>query len=99
MLIQGHEGIIRLFPVWPRDKDAKFVRLRAKYAFVVSSELKDGKVRYVKILSEKGRDCVVQNPWPGKTVIVTRKNGTKEQLKGEQFKFKTNAGETVLLGL
>jgi len=97
MLLQGHEGILRLFPVWPKSRDAKFVTLRAKYAFLVSSELKDGEVRYVRILSEKGRDCTVQNPWPGKTVTLERGNRRKDKLRGDRLAFKTKPGQTLLL--
>ena len=68
MLMQSHEGIIRFFPVWPTDKDARFGTLRAHGAFLISAEMKQGVVRGVKIFSEKGRDCTVQNPWPGKSV-------------------------------
>jgi len=97
MLLQGHEGILRLFPVWPRSKDAKFVRLRAKYAFLVSSELKNGQVQYVTILSEKGRDCKMQNPWPGQAVTLERTNGSEEILTGSEFTISTDKGETVRL--
>jgi hypothetical protein len=97
MLLQGHEGILRLFPVWPKSKDAKFVRLRAKYAFLVSSELKDGQVQYVTILSEKGRDCKVQNPWPGQAVTLKRTNGSKEILTGSEFTIDMKQGEIVRL--
>lgn len=97
MLMQSHEGVLRLFPVWPRSKDAKFVTLRAKYAFLVSSELKDGDVQFATILSEKGRDCTVQNPWPGKTVTLTRKDGKTQTFKGKTFSFTTEPGEQVRL--
>ncbi len=62
------EGVLRLFPAWPKDRDARFGNLRTHGAFLVSGELKDGKVQYVSITNERGRDCVVQNPWPGKDV-------------------------------
>jgi hypothetical protein len=97
MLMQSHEGIIRLFPVWPRSKDAKFVTLRAKYAFLVSSELQDGEVHYVKILSEKGRDCIVQNPWPGRAVELQRSDDGSERLAGRTFVIPTKPSETIKL--
>jgi len=96
MLMQSHEGIIRLFPVWPKSRDAKFVTLRAKYAFLVSSELTGGKVQYVTIQSEKGRDCTVQNPWPGRTVTVLRKDGA-ETRRGQTITIATRTGETIRL--
>ena len=95
MLLQSHEGIIRLFPVWPRDRDARFGSLLTYGAFLVSAELKNGAVTGVKILSEKGRDCTVQNPWPGKSVTLNRNGKKAETCSGERFTFRTRVGETV----
>ncbi len=90
----GH--LLRVFPVWPKEKDAKFVNIRAWGAFLVSSELKGGEVQFVKITSERGKDCTMVNPWPGKKVKLTR--GDKvETLSGDRFTFKTSAGEKLEL--
>lgn len=99
MLLQSHEGVLRFFPVWPKDKDARFGTLRARGAFLVSAELKSGVVSGVTILSEKGRDCVVVTPWPGKKVSVTR-NGVSDKteiVSGERFTLKTKENETLEL--
>jgi len=93
----GHRGVLRLFPVWPPDRDARFGNLRAVGAFLVSAELKGGKVGPVKIVSEQGRDCTVVNPWPGKKVVLYRAGRKAETLEGERFTFKTARGETVEL--
>jgi len=96
MLCSGHQGVLRVFGVWPKDRDARFGRLRAYGAFLVSSELKGGKVRYVNILSEKGRPCTLQNPWPGKKATLTR-NGSAgpELLEGKRFTFKTAPDQRI----
>lgn len=60
MLMQSHEGVIRLFPCWNKKDDASFVNLRADGAFLVSSELKKGKITSLKIKSLAGRKCVVE---------------------------------------
>jgi len=52
------EKVLRFFPVWPKEKDARFGNLRAVGAFLVSGELKDGQVRHVTIVSEKGRESL-----------------------------------------
>jgi alpha-L-fucosidase 2 len=70
MLMQSHEGVIRLFPCWPKDQDARFGTLRAVGSFLVSAELKGGVISGVKITSEKGGDCVIVNPWPGRIVLL-----------------------------
>ena len=93
MLLQSHEGVLRFFPCWPKDQDARFGTLRAVGAFLVSAEMKNGVVSGVKIISEKGKDCTVVNPWPGRTVKVAG----RETLSGDRFTFKTGIGETVTL--
>jgi hypothetical protein len=97
MLMQSYEGALRFFPCWPKERDARFGNLRAAGAFLVSAELKNGLIRGVKIVSEKGRGCVVVNPWPGTRVQLIR-NGVKgETLAGDRFAFKTAVNETVEL--
>ncbi len=62
MLCMSHKGILRLFSVWPKEKDARFANFRAWGAFLVASSLKSGNVEYVSIFSEKGKDCTLINP-------------------------------------
>ncbi len=97
MLLQSHEGVLRFFPCWPKDQDARFGDLRAVGAFLVCAELKGGVVSYVNITSEKGRDCTVHNPWPGKTVRVVRNGKPAEVASGKRFTLKTARGENVEL--
>ncbi|WP_207535306.1 glycosyl hydrolase family 95 catalytic domain-containing protein [Desertivirga arenae] len=97
MLMQSYEGVLRIFPNWNRSKDASFQTLRAYGAFLVSSALEKGKVRDVRILSEKGRPCVIENPWKGKTVHLKRNGQTAEQLKGELLNIKTGENEMLEL--
>jgi hypothetical protein len=99
MLLQSHQGVLRFFPAWPKDRDAKFARLRAFGAFVVSSELKNGAVQRAAIVSERGRECVVQNPWPGRKVQLVRNGKNAETLDGRRFTFKTAPSETIELTL
>ncbi len=95
MLLQSHEGIIRLFPVWPRHHDARFRTLRADGAFLVSASLGGGSVRDVRILSEKGRECTVQNPWPECRVRLIRDGREADLLGGDTLRFRTNPGESI----
>lgn len=59
MLMQSHEKVIRLFPCWNPENDAAFENLRADGAFLVSSELKSGKINSLKITSLQGRSCSI----------------------------------------
>jgi alpha-L-fucosidase 2 len=89
--------LLRVFAVWPRDIDAKFVDIRAWGAFLVSSVLRDGEVQFVKLYSERGRDCAMVNPWPDKKVAVYREGKITQTLSGNRFTIKTNKDETLFL--
>ena len=97
MLLQSHEGVLRFFPCWPRDMDARFGTLRARGAFLVSAELKNGVVGRVKILGEKGRPCTVVNPWPGKKIRIVRNGKSAETVSGDRFTMKTAVNEAIEL--
>jgi len=89
--------VLRVFPVWPRERDARFAGLRSWGAFLVSSELRQGRVQYLWIASERGRDCTVVNPWPDEEVVVRRPRGAEEIVRGARFTLETSEGEVLLL--
>lgn len=95
MLCMGHRGVIRVFPVWPKERDAAFENIRCWGAFLVSGELNDGVVQKVTILSEKGRDCMVVNPWPERPVQIIRNGEKAEVVEGERFTLRTAADEII----
>lgn len=97
MLLQSYEGIIRIFPNWDHKRNAHFAKLRAYGAFLVSSRLKNGTVEYVTLLSEKGRSCIMENPWPGKKVQLMRDNKQAGILEGATFNFPTKPNEIIKL--
>jgi hypothetical protein len=97
MLMQSHDSVIRLFPCWPTDLDARFGTLRARGAFLVSAELRGGTIGGVRIVSEKAKDCTVRNPWPGKRVALIRGGQAAETVTGDRFTFKTGINETIEL--
>ena len=78
---RGGDLMSRVFPgeTTAVEIDARFENLRAYGAFLVSSALKNGKVEFIRIISEKGRKCTIKNPWIGKQVYVTRENGKKKR--------------------
>ncbi len=64
MLIQSHTGTILLFPAIPEDwKDVSFSTLRTEGAFLVSAKMENGEVTEVNILSEKGGELKLLNPF------------------------------------
>ena len=98
MLLQSANGIIKVFPVWQSERNARFVNLREKGAFIVSSEMKEGMVQYVDIVSEKGNPVNLVCPWKeaevtdvqGKTVKVQYK--TTVHTKEKTIVFETEPG-------
>ncbi|WP_448104360.1 glycosyl hydrolase family 95 catalytic domain-containing protein [Pedobacter panaciterrae] len=97
MMMQSYEQVIRIFPNWNKAKDASFEQLRAYGAFLVSSRLKNGKIEYVKLVSEAGRPCSIDNPWLGKKVQLIRNGQKVEVLAGKTFTFDTKRGEQLEL--
>jgi len=97
MLCMSHGHCLRVFPVWPRERDAHFKDIRAWDAFLVSSALKAGQVQYVRVHSEQGRDCRMVNPWPDQEVRVYRQGRPAEILSGERFTCKTSKQTDLLL--
>ncbi|MFM7101507.1 MAG: glycosyl hydrolase family 95 catalytic domain-containing protein, partial [Verrucomicrobiota bacterium] len=74
LLLQSHDGVIRLFPNWDRSRDAAFKRLRAVGAFLVEARYQAAGrvVDSVRIHSEQGLRCRLQNPFVGGSLRVTR---------------------------
>jgi len=97
MLLQSYEGLLRIFPNWNLKKDASFKNLRAYGAFLVSSKVMNDNIQFVKIYSEKGRPCTIENPWPGKRVQLIRNGKKEETSEGDRMFFKTNENELIEL--
>lgn len=74
MLMQSHNGILRLFPAAPKRWNAAFDNFRAEGAFLVSSSMARGMVKYVSIKSLAGGSLKIKNPWKNKTIFI---NGRK----------------------
>ncbi len=94
MLCMGHQNMVRVFPVWPRDKDASFHQIRVEGAFLVSSELKKGEINFLTIFSEKGRDLTLLNPWGEKKLEIKDGTTNKKIIEGRYITMKTEAGQT-----
>ena len=77
MLLQHEDGVLRVFPDWPKGMDAAFTRLRAKGAFLVSSEQRQGKVIFLDVTSEKGGELMIQSPWGSSEVLVSGKGSLR----------------------
>ena len=80
MLLQSQSGDIHVFPAWDENVgDAAFFSLRARNAFLVSAEMREGKTAYIIVTSLKGNTCrVVDNFGDG---VRVRNLETNEELE------------------
>ena len=81
-LVQSVDNMIRVFPCWPKDKDASFTNLRTQGGFLVTAEQKAGKIVKLEITSTVGGKLRLLNPWTCK--LVEREATPGEHLKIEQ---------------
>jgi hypothetical protein len=91
-LLQGYNGKIRLFPNWPKDKDASFNNLRTAGAFLVSATQRKGIVTDLKITSEKGNVLQVVLPWK-KGYVITASG--RKKITNSELRLKTSPGEQI----
>lgn len=95
MMLQSYTGVIQLFLSWPRGKEGKFFNLRAYGAFLISSEIKDDEVQFVEIISEKGKEVTVNNPWS--IAEVTKGKKMIKMTSERKITFATQAGEVYVM--
>lgn len=97
MMLQTVEDVMYLFPCWT-NAPASFTRLRAKGAFLVSADYDGTTVSGLKIFSEKGGKCKLNNPWKGGKVQITE-NGHLISVKSENdvYSFTTRKGSTYMI--
>jgi hypothetical protein len=94
-LIQSYDGTIRLFPNWPRGKDAEFHNLRAVGAFLVSANLEKERVSRIEITSEAGGRLKILLPWKDGAMI--KRDDGKSTIISAYFETQTKKGEKIYL--
>lgn len=103
MLLQEDNGIIKAFPNWDSSKNSSFSRLRAKGAYLVSSEIKNGNISYIEVTSEHQNTAKIVLPWEntlikdesGKTIPFTR--STTKNTEEETAIFSVETGKKYTL--
>jgi alpha-L-fucosidase 2 len=98
MLLQSYSGTIRVFPAIPASwQDVSFKTLRAEGAFLISATRKDGLNQEVKIISEKGGICRIENPFDRAGYILSGIPRDTIGRDGNDLLFKTTAGQMITL--
>jgi len=64
MMLQSHNGVIKVFPALDPYRKAEFHHLRAQGAFLVSAEVDRGFVKWVEIEPTQPGRCRMRLPWP-----------------------------------
>jgi hypothetical protein len=84
MLLQSHEGAIRVCPAVPPAWHVRF-ELAAQGGFLVSAEHRDGKVLFVAVTSRVGGPCRLASPWPaeGTAAVVSQGAAAPVRRAGE----------------
>jgi len=94
-LLQSHDGILRIFPAFLASKNGRFT-LHAEGGFVVSSEIKSGKVQWISIKSLLGNPCKLQLPWR-EAVVQSSLKKNHQLVSGEITEIKTKANEVIMI--
>ena len=103
MLLASDGQFVKLFPNWYPDKDAKFVNLRARGAFLVSASYdgSTGEAKDIMVFSEKGAQLTLVVPWKEQAMVRDSKGRVITTMEGSvpgweadrTISFDTTAGE------
>ena len=92
-MLQSYSGTIRLFPNTINLGPARFHKLRAAGAFLVSAAWDGKTVSMIEILSERGATLKMVSPWPATAVRVEADGKSVfPRRSGELLEFDTQAG-------
>jgi hypothetical protein len=97
MMMQSFQDVVLMFPDWPSDAYGKFGDLLANGAFLVSSEIHDGAVQYLRAISQVGGTFTFRNPWPGKTLALYKNGRADGTLSGADISVPTEANDVLLM--
>ena len=98
MLLQSHDGVIRLLPAIPKSwRNGEFTGLAARGGFIVSLKWQDGRLGAGEILSNCGGICRIFGD--GKVMLVEdeEKNEVKTEFENGVTSFETEKGRKYFI--
>ncbi len=97
MLLQSHEGFVRLLPALPKAwPTGSFKGLVARGGFVVDVDWKDGEIKRAVIHSKLGGTCKIKTS-AGEARIQEEGSSKQDRLGGEIMEFATKKGKSYTL--
>jgi len=98
MLLQSHNGLIRVFPAVPDEwGELSFDRLRAAGAFLVSAERLGGETKSIGVVSEKGGELQMLDPWPESRTLLSGIANSSLIEDGRIIRIRTRPGDRFTL--
>jgi hypothetical protein len=92
----GGDSVIRVFPAWPKARDAVF-SLRVSGDFLVTSAMHSGQIPFVEIQPARRGICQIRNPWGTDQAVDVWRNGVKQKaVSGDLLTLKTKPGEDLV---
>jgi len=97
MLLQSHEGLIRVFPAIPDEWEGAFTLLAIGGFLVTSRRPAYGAPDFIEIVSQRGGTCRVALPWRGDVTIQQGEQAQQVAVDGDALTLDTVAGQRYLL--
>ena len=94
-LLQSYDGIIRVFPAFPSAGNGRFT-LHAVGGFVVSSEIKEGKIQWICIKSLSGNLCKLALPWE-EAFVQSNLKKSKLPVSEDILQIRTKTDEVLMI--
>ncbi len=99
MLLQSHNGVVRVFPALPSSfDDLSFAQLRTEGAFLVSAQRRKGRTNFVAIQSLAGEPLLASLPFSIPTQLDGSRTISIEKQSPGIWRIDLRKGENVVIG-
>ena len=99
MMMQSFQNVVLIFPDWPSGAYGKFGDLLANGDFLISSDIQNGTVQYIRAISQAGGTFTFRNPWPDQTLVLYKNGSAVGALSGTDIPVPTAADDVLLIAV